>query len=66
MILLEVVLQDGDAAYILNYSCFRAIVNKARFRQKAHYASLDSKCVKSLNVCNEVCIRPREYKVGFK
>ncbi len=48
MILLEVVLQDGDAAY-MNLSltcCFRAIVNKARFRQKAHYAWLDSKCVK--------------------
>ncbi len=41
MILLEVVLQDGDAAYMnlsLTCSCFRAIVNKARFRQKAHYA----------------------------
>ncbi|XP_058628753.1 uncharacterized protein LOC131538714 isoform X3 [Onychostoma macrolepis] len=49
MILLEVVLQDGDAAYMnlsLTCSCFRAIVNKARFRQKAHYAWLDSKCVK--------------------
>lgn len=49
MILLEVVLQDGDTAYMnlsLTCSCFRAIVNKARFRQKAHYAWLDSKCVK--------------------
>ncbi len=49
MILLEVVLQDGDAAYMnlsLTCSCFRAIVNKARFRQKAHYAWLGSKCVK--------------------
>ncbi len=49
MILLEVVLQDGDAAYMnlsLTCSCFRAIVTKARFRQKAHYAWLDSKCVK--------------------
>lgn len=45
MILLEVVLQDGDGAYMnlsLTCSCFRAIVNKARFRQKAHYAWLDS------------------------
>ncbi len=49
MILLEVVLQDGDAAHMklsLTCSCFRAIVNKALFRQKAHYAWLDSKCVK--------------------
>ncbi len=49
MILLEVVLKDGDAAYMnlsLTCSCVRAIVNKARFRQKAHYAWLDCKCVK--------------------
>lgn len=48
MILLKVVLQDGDAAYMnrsLTCSCFSAIVNKALFKQKAHYVWLDSKCV---------------------
>ncbi|KAM9493422.1 KAT8 regulatory NSL complex subunit 1 isoform 3-T3 [Clarias gariepinus] len=40
MILLEVMLQDGDAAYMnlsLTCSCFSAVVNRTQFRQKAHY-----------------------------
>ncbi|XP_067271045.1 uncharacterized protein [Pseudorasbora parva] len=45
MILLEVVLQDGDSAYLnlsLTCSSFSAIVNTDLFRQKAHYEWLDS------------------------
>ncbi|KAF5888910.1 uncharacterized protein DAT39_021393, partial [Clarias magur] len=45
MILLEEVLQDGDAAYknlSLTCSSFSAIVNRTLFRQKAHCAWLDS------------------------
>ncbi|KAF5888744.1 uncharacterized protein DAT39_021556 [Clarias magur] len=45
MILLDVVLQDGDAAYkniSLTCSSFSAIVNRTLFRQKAHYAWLDN------------------------